>query len=508
MPEGTTPPDCDQPSPGAQPLGSLNAGELNRTIAGLLSGTQMAQAPWLSEERDDDQLWNPPVIGALHALAHDVALRLSQDSAAIKSISGCDVLVSGDATCAAKFLDQFLRRAYRRAVTDEDKDEMNAVFADGQKLGGDFASGVRAVVEVALQAPDFVYLIEQGTGESSGGAIALTGYETAARLAYFLTGSPPDAELSADADQGALDIDTLEAHTWRLLGSPANREAAGRFYQKLLRLRYLEQESDLGYTGEIAELSRKETLRFVEDITFDGAGSFRALLTEPSTWVNQPLASFYGLPGVTGAELQKVALDPSRRGGMLTQAAFLRARSHGKYTSPVQRGLGVIVPLLCYDMPPPPPDVPVDLVEPPVNATTRERLSLFTREPVCQGCHRDINPVGFAFEHYDAVGRWRDTEQGLPIDSSGELYKTDARGPFADALELAHNIADSDDARACFAQRWLEQAYRRPKDATDACVLAQVTQAFADTDGNLLELMAAVAKTDTFRYRLKSELAP
>jgi hypothetical protein len=138
----------------------------------------------------------------------------------------------------------------------------------------------------------------------------------------------------------------------------------------------------------------------------------------------------------------------------------------------------------------------------------RERLTSATQGPVCQGCHHDINPIGFAFEHYDAVGRWRDTENGQTIDSSGELYRTDAQGRFGDALELMQRIADSNDGQACFIEHWLERAYRRGADPADACTQSRLLQAFDGSDGNLVELMVALAKTDKFRFRLKSELAP
>lgn len=504
-PSGGEATSCAVPTPSVAPASVLLASELNRTIGELLSGADLRAAPWLPEDADYLPLsasLNPPRVEALHALAHDVALKLSQDAAAIRGISGCDPSDAGEQECQAQFLTSFLSRAYRRPVTDEDRAEMDAVFAEGQKLGGDFASGVRAVVEVALQNPDFVYLVEQGTGAPAKDVISLSGYETAARLAYFLTGSAPDAELAAEAERGPLDVDTVEAHARRLLGSEANRQATRFFYRRLLGLGlFVSENAELGYSRDIAELAREETLRFVEDVTFDGAGTFAALFTEPATWVNEPLASFYGLTGVTGSDFRKVALDPQRRAGLLTQSAFLRAYSITQRTNPVQRGVAVLTRLLCYNIPPPPAGLPIDLVEPPAKATTRQRLEVITAEAACQGCHHDINPVGFAFEHYDAVGRWRDTEEGLSIDTSGELYLTDAQGPFRDAIELSARIAESDDAKACFARRWLEQANRRGLDASDKCALSEVTNAFADSSGNLVELMVAVAKTEGFRYR-------
>jgi hypothetical protein len=363
-------------------------------------------------------------------------------------------------------------------------------------------------VEVTLQSPDFLYLVELGNGEHTNEAVALTGYESAARLAYFITGSPPDEQLRTLSSKPALSADTLEDEARRLLGSPASRERLRRYFVvDLLRL-------DLTPSSEVdsvlRQLSREETGRFVEDVTFDGIGTFRALLTEPSTWVNEPLAQVYGLAGVTGMQFRKVALDPAQRAGIFTQSAFLHASSHGRAeTSPVQRGVAVLQTILCYEIPPPPADVSVMLEEPlPGPVTTRQRFEQATRYPECRECHAVIDPVGFAFEHYDADGKWRDTDNGLPVDASGTLTKTDAAGNFQGAVQLVQRIADSNDAKSCFVQRWQAEAYRRPAEAGDACATEQVAQAFADSDGNLVELMVALAKSDNFRYRLKSELAP
>jgi len=497
------------PSPGPAPLAALSKYEVNRSVRALLGDGPQPSA-WLTEELEVSPFSSaaPPVFAAqMHDLARDVALTLSRDAKAVRAFSGCDPQASGDATCATSFIDEFLARAYRRAITAEDHAAMKAVFAEGERLGGDFASGVRAVVEVALQSPDFLYLVQAGNGDSTNGAVALTGYESAARLAYFLTAAPPDDQLRATSAQGPLSVDTIEDEARRLLGSPASRERLRRYYVELLGLGRLDLNSELDLV--LSQLSQEETGRFVEDVTFDGAGTFRALLTEPSTWANEQLAQLYGLSGVSGAEFRKVALDPTQRAGILTQSAFLRRGTHGPETAPVQRGLAVLRKVLCYESPPPPPNVPVMLPEPIVEpSTTRTRLMVATQYPECQECHAIIDPVGFAFEHYDAAGKWRDTDNGLPVDASGALTKTDAGGPFKDAVELVHRIADSEDAKACFVQRWQAEAYRRPAEPGDACAAEQVAQAFADSDGNLVELMVALAKSDNFRYRLKSELAP
>lgn len=500
------------PSPGPAPLSMLDNYEVNRSVRALFGDMLPAGLPWLAEEQYGSPFSitsqaTPPQ--PIHQLAHDLARQLSRDAAVVKAFGQCDPVASGDSTCAKSFVEGFVSRAFRRALDKDDRVDMNAVFAEGERLDGEFAGGVRAVIEVTLQSAEFLYLIETGTGVATDGPVELTGDETAARLAYFLTGSPPDAELADAAAKGVLSADVIESHARRLLGTLPNRELVRHFYDGMLGLSLAPSNDDLGYTTQIAALAREESERFVEDVTFDGAGTFRALLTEPSTWVNAPLAQFYGLPGVVGAGFQKVALDPARRGGVFTQAAFLRTHAHATSTSPVHRGLAVLRNLLCVQIPPPPAGIAIEITPlDPTGATIRERLTMMTRAADCRGCHDDINPLGFAFEHYDAVGKWQDTDNGVTIDSSGVLTKTDAAGNFTDAIELMQRIADSDDGKACFVGHWLSQAYRRPPEPGDACTVEQLGRAFADSDGDLVELMVSLAKSDNFRYRLKSELTP
>jgi len=443
---------------------------------------------------------------------HTAAVVASSDPESLVALTGCDPEVDAAMACRDQFLESWLSRSYRRPPTVEDLTEMQQVFALGQELQGDFAGGVRAVVEVVLQGPDFLYLIEQGEGDVEDGAVPLGSYETAARLAYFLTGTLPDQELISAAQAGAFTEADVEAHARRLLGGPGSRLVTRDFFEKLFRFENLNDPTGTkppAYTAEIPQLTREETGRFVEHVTFDGAGTLQALLTEPATWVNGPLAAFYGIEGVSGDAFQRVELDPVQRAGVLTQSAFLSATSPFFTTNPLVRGATVLRSVLCVDVPFPPPDVSASIMPPPdlpETATMRQRIEVMTQDPACQSCHVDIDPIGFAFENYDSVGLWRTTENGSPIDASGVLHKTDAQGPFANAVELVQRIAQSDDAKACLAGNWLSYAHGRPAGLEDACARTELETALAESDGNVVELLVALAKTDQFRYRLASEL--
>lgn len=507
------PANCPQPHPGPSPLSRLRNSEFNRSLRALLpEGSDAADSlAWLPETPTDEDPTLPVTddfVERAHRLAHDVAQLLTDDVAGAAWLGGCDVATRGELECRDALLEPLLERAYRRAITDEDRTELAQVFADGEQLGGNFTSGLRAVLEVALLSPEFTYLVEQGDGQVSGDAVELTSYERAARLAYFLTAGPPDAELLRAAKSEQLGPEQLGEQARRLLRGAEGRAATSAFYARLMHMDSVGEKPQLGFSNELGLAAAEGARRFIEDVVFDGAGTLRALLTEPSVWVNQPLADFYGYASAPGDAFQRVTLDDSRHAGLFTQPAYLAAFSHSEYTSPVHRSLPILRNLLCYELPALPgnvPVVPVDVSELP---TTRQRLEAFTADPQCQSCHHDINPIGFSFEHYDAVGKWRDTEQGAPIDASGELGFTDASGPFTDAVDLMRQLAESDDVKACFVTQWLRRAYRRSETADDACVKAELTSAFQASDGKIEDLLLALAQTDNFRYRLSSELAP
>lgn len=509
------------------PISRLDHFELNRSIAALLPEVEgLRPLPSLDEDAVDDDPGSTQTLAltaALHEIAHELGQRISADAAVLRATTGCDPETAGEADCREQFLRQFLRSAFRRPVTDDDLSEMSDVFATGVSLGGDFASGVRAVVEVTLQSPEFAYLIELGDGQirhdvvvssgaegngALGDAVELTGYESAARLSYFVTGGPPDAELAALADRGPLGTDDLQAQAERLLQTSSSRPQVRHFFARLLDLKSVQPLPDQGYSAEVAAAAREETARFVEDVTFDAEGTFGALFTARRTWVNGPLAQFYGYPNITGDGFVKIALEPNQRGGILTQSAFLREASLGYHASPSHRGVSVLTQLLCVSVPQPPPGV----VQPPPpeqpGLTYRQRLEQDTSEALCASCHHFIDPIGYAFGHYDELGRYQELENGLPIDASGTASLSSGDESFSGAIELSSIIAESQEGKACFVRRWVEMAMRRAASDQDTLLITPLEQTFETSGQRTLDLMAAISQIGNFRYRLKAEVGP
>jgi hypothetical protein len=238
-----------------------------------------------------------------------------------------------------------------------------------------------------------------------------------------------------------------------------------------------------------------ETATFANEV-FAGGGSLEKLLTAPSTTMDPALAKLYGAP-------DGPSVDPGQRAGLLTQASFLAMHATATETNPVQRGAVVLRRLLCNEIEPP-DDMAVGQVKPPApGLTTRERFAEHATNP-CASCHRLTDPIGFAFENYDAIGAWRTTEQGKKVDASGELSLAGGELKFNNAVELARGLATSRELRECMATQWLRYFTRRHETAGDTASLQAAGEAFARSSYDLRELLVALTRTRAFTHRSPS----
>jgi len=219
--------------------------------------------------------------------------------------------------------------------------------------------------------------------------------------------------------------------------------------------------------------------------------------------MNADVAAFYGVSGgPTGNGFVHVDLDPTERAGLLTQPSILAVTSHADETSPVLRGKFVRERLLCEPIAPPPPNVNVTPPSVDPGDTTRQRFSQHETDPYCASCHHLMDPIGFGFEHYDPLGLWRDTDQGQPVDASGQISGSkDADGTFDGAVSLAQRLATSDEVRACVVSQWFTYAHGRPAAAADTCSTGQLEAAFAAAHYDIKALLVALTQTDAFLYR-------
>ena len=316
----------------------------------------------------------------------------------------------------------------------------------------------------------------------------------------------PDQALFEAAEQGRLNTsEGILEEGRRMLGDARAKDSLRYFHSQLFGtggLDHLERDAEYYPTFEpgMGVLFRQETEHFLEDVVWNGAGDLATIFTAPYTFVNEALATFYGIPGVTGDAFQKVNLDTARRSGLLTQASILTLTTPGSRTDPVVRGKWVYTKILCGKVDDPPPDVP-ELPEPVPGQSVRDRLALHRAAAECAGCHVLMDPIGFAFENFDGVGLWRDTENGVAIDTSGEIAESDVAGPINGVLELSQRVAQSRDVRNCYAGRFMTYAYGRAITSNDSCSRAALETAFEQAQGNIKELMLAVTQTDGFLLR-------
>jgi hypothetical protein len=421
--------------------------------------------------------------------------------------------------CATKFIDGFAARAFRRPLTDDERTGLLAVYdtaAGGTNPSGGtigaFPDGIKAIISAVLQSGSFLYVTELGRGNASA-LLELDPYETASQLSYVVAAAPPDAALIAAAAQDALRTpEQREAHARRLLAtSPHATEQLARLVKEWVGL---DQLANIDRTSTVADtfatlspLFDQETDAFVGEVTAHGDGTLGALLTADFTMVNAKLAAFYGVPygGTTG--WARASLTSTARRGLLSQANFLStyASNAPPGSSPVKRGKEVLTQLLCQNIQfPTDPNVAMKAaVTPPADPhrTTRQRFEQHGTDPACSGCHKVLDGIGFGFENYDQIGKFRSTENGQPVDPSGTLLASDVDGPFANAAELASRLASSEQVRTCFAKNFFRFASGQTTDPTEAHYLDAWKSMPAGARTQLTELMVGFIRSDLFMKR-------
>lgn len=502
----------DQVDPGRSPMRRLTRAEFDNTVRELLGETRDLGRAFAPEEEslgfrnNADALQLSPLLAeqimeAAEKIATAAVARLPSFAPA------CDVAKDGEDTCARRFVEGWGKRAWRRAITPEETTELLGIFVAG-KSGGKYEDGIALVIQRMIQSPFFLYRVEEGDPSTArDGVVRLTGLETATRLSYMIWESPPDAALLADADSGALaTAEGVAAAARRMLGDPRAKKAIADFHEQWLELEHLENvtKDATTYPGFDAATKKSlhgETATFLDEV-FWKSGKFEDLFTAPFTFMDAKVAAIYGVPAPSGSGFVKVAVDPSKRAGILTQPAVLALHAKPNQSSPVHRGKFVRERILCQQIAPPPNDLVVQAPDPDPKAPTRQRFAEHSANPVCASCHRLMDPIGFGFEHFDGVGRWRDLDGTFTVDASGEVFgSVDADGKFSGATELGAKLAKSEQVRSCVVTQWFRFAYGRGEITADACTMKALNEAFAKSGGDMRELLVALTQTPAFRFR-------
>lgn len=517
------PESCAGPiAPGPAPIRRLTRVEYNNTVYQLLGdNSRPADAFPADEEASgfDNQATTLVVSPLLaeHYMSAAAQLAATHGPKLLEDLPHC--LGNGvDPDACHADADGFIRRfgklAHRRPLTEAEVAAYLEVFEHGTALGEQPYSprdGVEVVVETMLQSPHFLYRVEFGLASpEAGDVVELSPYEIASRLSYLLWNTMPDAALfeAADADQLRSPAQ-IEAQARRMIETPRAREAVKNFHRQWLRLDEIQPRISANgknfdiypdYRAKYLPMWRAETEAFLDHAIFEQDATVEQLFTASYSFMNQELAEYYGVSGPSGDEFVRVELDPSKYAGFLTQAGLLALLAKPDRSSPIHRGKFVREVLLCQS-PPPPPDIVPEAPSVDESKTTREQFTQHSEDKLCAGCHQLMDPIGFGFEHFDGIGRYRETEWGLPIDASGELIGTDVDGSYNGAVELAQRLADSEQVKNCIVSQWFRFGYGRAETKEDTCSIDLIRQAFASADYDVKELIVALTMTDAFRYR-------
>ncbi|MCP3144992.1 DUF1592 domain-containing protein [Pyxidicoccus xibeiensis] len=429
----------------------------------------------------DEALW-----GAYQRAAAELAGQVTTDAAKLARILPASAATPEER--ARAFVESFGLRAHRRPLTSAEAETYLALYRKGpQAYAGmpAFEGGIRLVLEAFLQSPHFLYRVERST-EAQKDRVPLDDYEVASRLSYGLWGAMPDDALFTAAREGALrSREGVATQARRMLQDARAKSVVEAFHRTLFDVpRYATiRPSPTRFpevSGRFAEYATRENTLFVRDVVFSRQGRFSDLLTSPSTFVNAELARVYGLSGTYNDDFVPVTLDSRERKGVLTQVGFLASHATSADPDPIHRGVFLSERILCQKIGAPPANIPP--LPAPQGRTNREVVASHTEAPGtnCASCHSTlINPLGFPFEGYDAIGRHRTTDNGHPVNASSAPFIGSDQVQVRDALDLADALAASEPVHACYARHWVEYLHGRP---------------FAEEDGPLVERLGKLSK--------------
>jgi hypothetical protein len=495
---------------GVSPLRRLTADQYRNSVRDLLGLTNAVPVTALPPDENIAEKFTSnvvrPVQGADLDRYADVAGQVAKQAVARLAMLVPCTPAAGNAGCAKTFITSFGRRAFRRSLEPIEVERLEKVYT----AGGSFENGIRLVIEAVLQSPKFLYLIEPAPADASGKIVALDRWSMAARLSYFLWNSTPDDKLLDAAERNQLATpEQLDVEAKRLMADARFRDSIHTFHEAWLDLGELHgaAKDPMAFpvwNEALKTAMAEETRRFIENVMREGDGKLETLLSAKFSFLSGPLYAIYGLtpPAGTAANAwTRVDLNAAQRAGLLTQPGLMAALAREDRTSFVRRGKMVREGLFCQEVPPPPPGVNDSEGEIPATATAKQRAEQHRRDPACGSCHALFDPIGFAFETFDAVGRYRAMDAVGPVESALDLTGTSIDGKFANAIELAGKLGGAADVQACVARQWLRFALGREDTDADKGSLAAAVQGLQGSGGDLKQLLFHVVRSDAFRHQ-------
>jgi len=513
--ENPPPPSaCQGPAdPGRVPPHRLNRTEYNNTVRDLLGDTSRPASDFPSDDHGYGYDNNATILSlspllmekyatAAKTLVEEAWLRDATSSKPMVRI--CTPEVANPEPCGRKILERFARRAWRRPVTPEEVDRLMGFVALARVHGEGFDEGMKLALRSVMVSPHFLFRVEADPEPGSTEPRALSDWELASRLSYFLWSTMPDDKLMAAAEAGKLSTpEELEQQVVRMLKDPKAKAMVDNFAGQWLHTRAMAYVSPdptyVAFDDELREAMRQETELFFNEF-LHGDRPVRDMMDADFTYLNDRLAEHYGLPRPGSSTMKRVSIAKyPERAGLLGKGSILTITSHPERTSPVRRGVWVLEQLLCRPPPPPPPNVP-DLPGVDTNLSVREQMRQHREDPACAGCHSMMDPIGYGLENFNVVGAWRVKEEysDAPIDSTGELPSGQT---FQNGVELRDILKEDPHLTTCVAEHLLIYGLGRGTLETDACLLEQVVHEAETRNGSLMDLIISLVRSVGFTHR-------
>lgn len=494
----------------------LTATELKNSLSALLGSVSvnvgdLEPDTWLSgfaKVGSSAVSVSPAGVEKYQSVIEAATAEVFADAARQTAFVGCSPQGITDTTCFRSFVERFGRLAWRRALTPAQIDSKTALAASLAETLGSATEGLRSTTNAILLSPNFLYRLERGEPDASTTSWRYNDYEMASRLSFFLTNSTPDEQLLAAAESKQLSAaDGIRAQAARLLESAVGRESVRNFVSELFRLPVIAgRAKDPGlfpsYTPELQRGIMREVPAMFEDLVFEQGAPATDIFSTRVTYVNADLAKLYGLDatGLTADSWVKVTLPATGlRAGYLGTAAFLSQFANQKEGSPTLRGKSIRATLLCETIPDPPPDVSPTFEEAPAGVVMTKRDQLAEHRKAggtCAGCHSLMDPLGLPLENFDAIGAFRETDHGLPIDATGDLDGVPFNGP----VELGKLMSQSEKATACLVRNLYRYATGVLETEGQEPAIKQLLTQFQADNRDFKKLMTALVASDGFRY--------
>ncbi|MCM8527180.1 MAG: DUF1592 domain-containing protein [Lentisphaeraceae bacterium] len=411
--------------------------------------------------------------------------------------------------CAEKILSKLIRKAFRRPVEPADLIKPIEFFESGRVNGGSFEAGIESALSAILVSRQFLFRVEKDPKEiKAGGIYKINDVDLASRLSFFIWSSIPDEELLDLAEKGELSkVDVLEAQLKRMLKDPKSDSLVTNFADQWLYLRNLKSITPDGrifpdFDDNLRDAMRQETELLFESVMKEDKSVLNMLQTD-EVHLNERLAKHYDIPHIYGTRFRKVKLDPKyKRGGLLRHASILMVTSYATRTSPVIRGHWILENLLGCPPPPPPPNVEgLDESKVAANLPIRQRLEEHRKNSACKSCHNILDPIGFALENFDAVGRWRTKDMSMPVDARGGfLDGSEFEG--VDGLEKA--MLDRPDLFVrTLTEKLMIYALGRGLESYDIPSVRQILKSSKEKNYSFSSIVSGIVQSRPFNWRLK-----